>query len=778
MIRILFLLLTPAVTMDEDIFGEDYFPADPDEEEMFGEEPLTVEEVEMDLTEKPSQEPVQIENTTEEEVREEPRVIIAPDVEPLRLPPDGGESFMSIASATAHDSARLYLRTRSRQLNDLAEGGTKTFLEKPLEELHAMSLELTARRNAELTAWMAVKMKDTGETIQFIDKYKPKSFVDLLSDDTVNKQALTWLGEWKRNIMTPNSGSTISPVTDNGNNPIMGNKKILLVGGPPGVGKTALIDVCCRHFKFQIVESSASEDRGRAAMQKLITDVCSSRSVLDASKPQILVIEEIDSDECCAADVLADIMRKHPETIKRPVICVCTDVYTKNLKFLRECSTVIQMSPPRALRLGEKVKNICQTEGIRIESLAIDRLVLLCERDIRSVLNQLQTLVYRLGRDELIKVSDVLKYVGNSSEGRSMDAAVKDNQKSELELMQLIFEPKRSRTKEYSELINKALANSKSLAVGDLFAHCYVTVPFTDFNMQHCQSLSELMSLTDVGILNRTITLPLRYASFFCASVGRPRIDIGAARRLFAARNAKRNDRESITSGLIKSTLHSVRGSKCMMLSRSAWTLYLTRLLLVILSPEHNPVWTKKTAKNVHPDIERIAKIYADFGIELVEDNNTNGEGTLQVTSFGRPQVYFLNPNLRSLSELEDDVMASAIPPFPIGSPMGDLLRAQVKLFVTKALSGHTESVELVAKGKRSLAPSVEADNEMELKKLKSAAAMSLSSWRLKAPEGSKQSGKELVVKKHQFEFRFNEGHTNAVKRVLHLNDFLPKRVR
>ena len=747
--------------MDEDIFGEDYFPVDPDKEQFI--EPFSVEEVEMDLTDEKSVEPCPVDSPSVPEPVAEPVVeeAIAADVTPLRLPPDGGENFISIAAPSSGDMSRLYLRHRKADA-DIGPDAHRSFLERPLEELYAMSLEMIARRNAELTAWMAVKMKDTGETTQFVDKYKPKSFVDLLSDDTVNKQVLSWLGEWKRNI-----GASAAP-TD-----ASLNKKILLIGGPPGVGKSALIDVCCRHFKFQVVESSsASDDRGRALMQKLITDVCSSRSVIDASKPQVLVIEEVDGDECTAADLLTDIMRKHPETIKRPVICVCNDVYKKNLRNFRDCCTVVQMGPPRALRLGEKIKAICQGEGIRIESLAIDRLVLLCERDIRSVLNQLQTLVYRLGRDELIKVPDVMKYVGSSG---STDAAVKDNQKSELELMQLIFEPKKSRSRDYSEIISRALTNSKSLPIADLLAHCFVTVPFTDFNLRHCLSLSGLMALSDIGLMNRSMTLPLRYASCFCASVGKPRIDIASARRLFGARYSKRLDREAITQAMVRSTLHCARASKSMMTSKTGWTLYLTRLLLVILSPEHNPVWTKKTAKTVHPEIERIAKIYADFGIELVEDihyTNQGGEGALHA----RPSVYMLNPNVRLLSELEDDVLVSSIEPFSVGSPMGDLLRAQVKLFLTKALSGHTESVELVGKGKRSLAPSLEEENESELKKLRSAAAMSLSSWRIKPQDGAKQTGKQLVVKKHPFEFRFNEGHTNAVKRVLHLSDFLPKR--
>jgi hypothetical protein len=499
--------------------------------------------------------------------------------------------------------------------------------------------------------------------------------------------------------------------------------------------------------------------------------------VLDATRPQLLVIEEIDGDECPAPDILVDILKRHPEKIKRPVICVCNDVYKKTLRSLREQCTVIQMAAPKPLRLSEKVKSICQKENIKIESLAIDRLVAVCERDVRSILNQLQTLVYRIGRgqDEPIRVADILKYTGGS-EGRSMEGAVKDNQRTELELMQLLFEPKRSRPKDYQDRVTATIANAKALPISDLLAHCFTTIPFTDINMRHACSLGRLMSLTDLGVIGRSFMLPMRYASYWCPSVGRPRIDIGAARRLFASRNAKRIDKELVNAALTKSALHSVRGSRGMMLSRASWALFFSRLLLIILTPEHNPVWTKKTTKNVHPEIERICKIYADFGIELVEENS--GSGDLQISMSGRRPIYIMNPNLRALSELDDQ--ASHMDAFPIGSPMGDLLHAQVKIWLARAQASGADSIQLIAKGKRSIAPAVDMDDGLDgTKKQRIGGPMSLASWRIQ-PTGSEgnQAKNGIVVKKHPFEFRFNEGHTNAVRRVLRLRDFMPQRVR
>ena len=770
------------------MFGEDCFPIDPDEEL----DAVDMDGVEMELEAtatpaKPSAEAPMTPNPVVKPVKEAtpapptPEVTWVEDVRPSLLPP-ADASFFSISSAGNDDSVRVYLKERTVTAPVVSEM-TGQFLEKPLAELHAMAIDQSATRAAEFAQWLTVaNANTTTDNRQFVDKYKPLRFIDLLSDDFVNKQMLTWLSEWRKNSMSPSATTTISapvvavPHEPGTLPPPAQNMKVMLIGGPPGVGKSALIEVCCRHFKYQLVESNASDDRGRLSMIKTVTDVCGNRSVLDATNPQILVIEEVDGDECAAADVLVDILNKHPETIKRPVICVCTDVYKRSLKYLRDLSTVLILDPPKQMRLAEKLKWICQQESVKIESLAIDRLISLCEGDVHSCLNQLQALASRVGRSatDSVKVADVMKYVGNDGNSRSADAAVKDNQKSEYELMQLLFEPKRSRPANYRDAVNVAIANSKSLpqSVGDVFSHCFVTIPYTDVNLRYTAEVCGLMSLTDTGVMAGGHTLPMRYASHWCAAVGKPRIDIQGARKLIATRYSRQADRAAITAALVKSALHSVRASKIMM---TKWGLYVTRLLLLVMSPEHNPVWVKK-GTTVHPEIDRIAKIYAEFGIELVSDSGNGSGGELTVTDFTRggktTNEYVMNPNLRLLSELDDVAAEQAIPGFAVGSQMGELLRAQVRLHLTKMQSANDSSAELISKGKRTM----EFVEDEQSKKART--AISLSTWAARPlAAGTSSTGTGVpVMKKFPFEFRFNEGHTNAVRRVLHLRDFLVTR--
>jgi len=109
----------------------------------------------------------------------------------------------------------------------------------------------------------------------WVDKYRPRSYIELLSDETVNRQLLHWLKLWdkvvfKRNVIMlkkqlPTFGkkdnvddrNDIEEVDSKGY-PI---KRIALLSGPPGLGKTTLAHIAAKHAGYNVVEINASDER-------------------------------------------------------------------------------------------------------------------------------------------------------------------------------------------------------------------------------------------------------------------------------------------------------------------------------------------------------------------------------------------------------------------------------------------------------------------------------------------------------------------------------------
>lgn len=109
----------------------------------------------------------------------------------------------------------------------------------------------------------------------WVDKYRPRSYIELLSDETVNRQLLHWLKLWdkvvfKKNVIKPkkklptfgkknniDDKKDIEEVDSKGY-PI---KRIALLSGPPGLGKTTLAHIAARHAGYNVVEVNASDER-------------------------------------------------------------------------------------------------------------------------------------------------------------------------------------------------------------------------------------------------------------------------------------------------------------------------------------------------------------------------------------------------------------------------------------------------------------------------------------------------------------------------------------
>ncbi|KAJ3219640.1 hypothetical protein HDU67_000128 [Dinochytrium kinnereticum] len=272
-------------------------------------------------------------------------------------------------------------------------------------------------------------IKDVGATSAvpklWVDKYAPKEYIDLVGDERINREVLSWVKQWdfcvfKKavKIKSYTDPPLLTNVKENPDPLKRPENKILLLSGPAGLGKTTLAHVVAKHAKYNVIEVNASDDRSGEAVVAKIQHALESKSIR-TGKPNLVIIDEIDgaaggdnsiikmlvelalsSSKITEGDGKDDDVprtvneplkkKKKSKILNRPIICICNDVYSPVLRPLRSVSKLIQFKTPPFRILASRLSEICKWEGLLADLRTLMALCEMTDGDIRSSLNTLQ----------------------------------------------------------------------------------------------------------------------------------------------------------------------------------------------------------------------------------------------------------------------------------------------------------------------------------------------------------------------------------------------------
>ena len=263
------------------------------------------------------------------------------------------------------------------------------------------------------------------KTKLWVDKYSPKLYTELLSDDGVNRKLLKWLKLWDPIVFgvdapkyatkpdtskreTNKNNNFASKYHQNESNEeftldeaMRPRFKIALLCGAPGLGKTTLAHVIAQQAGYDIVEVNASDDRSPEVFASRIEATTQSLSSLTRKhRPQCLILDEIDGAPSNSVTVLVNLVNgkgrsnKTVQKLSRPIICICNDVFAKALRQLRSTALVLHFPQTVTAKLSSRLGKICSEEKLVSH---VSALMMLCEKsdnDIRSCLNSLQFMAH------------------------------------------------------------------------------------------------------------------------------------------------------------------------------------------------------------------------------------------------------------------------------------------------------------------------------------------------------------------------------------------------
>ncbi|MEM3026075.1 MAG: AAA family ATPase, partial [Thermoproteota archaeon] len=108
----------------------------------------------------------------------------------------------------------------------------------------------------------------SGSKLSWVEKYKPKSLDEIVGNDAAKKDFIDWLQRWDE------------------------RGKAAMLHGPPGVGKTVLVEVAASALGYRLIETNASDTRREDYLENVIKPAAFNRSLF--SSRLMVFFDEID----------------------------------------------------------------------------------------------------------------------------------------------------------------------------------------------------------------------------------------------------------------------------------------------------------------------------------------------------------------------------------------------------------------------------------------------------------------------------------------------------
>lgn len=257
------------------------------------------------------------------------------------------------------------------------------------------------------------------------EKYRAKKFTDLLGDERTHRSVLRWLKSWDPIVFPhaarPKLSKKSKLAQEEQQGPKQPMRKVLLLTGPPGLGKTTLAHVCARQAGYEVQEINASDERSRDVVKGRIRDMVCTESVKAVGtatngktpRPVCVVVDEVDGvvggssgggggGEGGFIKALLDLLnldqkntkalatkktfaetnskKKKGDTFRllRPLILICNDLYHPSLRLLRQgnMAEIVYVRKPALSMIIPRLQSIFEKEGLPCDG---DGVRLLCE---------------------------------------------------------------------------------------------------------------------------------------------------------------------------------------------------------------------------------------------------------------------------------------------------------------------------------------------------------------------------------------------------------------
>lgn len=225
----------------------------------------------------------------------------------------------------------------------------------------------------------------------WVNKYAPKTISEVVGNSSKIRTLETWIKNYK--------------------NKKPGTKKVALISGKPGIGKTTLAKLLLTEYGYTPIEFNSSDIRGAKKIRNVLKKSLTYMNIIDmfnkGTKPIGIIMDELDglsSDKggmteflnIIKSDLSIKTRKKKTNNINlyNPIICTFNPYSDKKLKELEKYSIRINLSKIPSFELEKIVDKILINEKMNIDIDAKIFLVKNANGDVRRLINLLYDLSF------------------------------------------------------------------------------------------------------------------------------------------------------------------------------------------------------------------------------------------------------------------------------------------------------------------------------------------------------------------------------------------------
>lgn len=167
-------------------------------------------------------------------------------------------------------------------------------------------------------------------------------------------------------------------------------KKAALLYGPPGSGKTSIVNALAKDMGFEIIEMNASDLRDKQQIDTVLNEAASQKSLFAKSK--ILLIDEIDGIsgyyDRGGMKAILDLIT----SARFPIFLTANDIWDKKFTGLRQKSELVHVKEIDYKAVFAVLQDICGREKIFVKADIQKAIAVRSKGDVRAAINDLQSI--------------------------------------------------------------------------------------------------------------------------------------------------------------------------------------------------------------------------------------------------------------------------------------------------------------------------------------------------------------------------------------------------